>query len=349
MKISFDNYNILFGSASALLKEFLSNKTYSSINILVDENTRELCLPLLDAGPLDPTLIEILSGEEHKVLDTCEKIWDVLQGHNVDRHGLMINLGGGVIGDMGGFAASTYMRGIDFIQIPTTLLSQVDASVGGKLGVDFNGYKNFIGLFKNPLTVLIDEEFLKTLPEEELRSGYAEMIKHSLIMDRESWDRFSHARKWQNNINTREIYNSVTIKRNVVEQDPLERGLRKILNFGHTIGHAIETESFRTEKPLLHGHAIGLGMVAEAYLSYRLCGLTRKELEEIFSYILSIYPNRADIARKRQKIAQHVQKDKKNRAGKILFSLLTSIGSCEYNVDVSDDMVLEALDFLADS
>ncbi|MCL4115774.1 UNVERIFIED_CONTAM: hypothetical protein GTU68_051697 [Idotea baltica] len=267
-----------------------------------------------------------------------------MAANKVDRHGLVINLGGGVIGDMGGFVASTYMRGLDFIQIPTTLLSQVDASVGGKLGVDFNGLKNFIGLFQNPRAVLVDPSFIDTLTSEDHRSGYAEMIKHAMIRDRNIWDRLTALNIWSDMDRITEIYESIKIKKDVVTEDPREGGLRKILNFGHTIGHAIETLSFSTSKPFLHGEAIGIGMAAEAILSVRSCGLSKADADRIISYLKSVYDGLdLEILARHEEIIELMQSDKKNKGGQIRFSLLKEIGNCTWDISVSYDHIKDAL------
>ncbi|MCZ2102743.1 MAG: 3-dehydroquinate synthase, partial [Chitinophagales bacterium] len=256
--------NIYFNDWSAL-KQKIQATSWSKIFVLVDENTEKYCLfHLLEQMDLPIHVIKIPSGEQHKNLNTCQLVWQNLMAKGADRLSLLINLGGGVIGDLGGFCAGTYMRGIRFIQIPTTLLSQVDASVGGKLGVDFMERKNMIGLFGNPEAVFIFTDFLKTLPERELKSGYAEMLKHALIADKDAWNRLSKTDVATINDWESTIYESVMIKQSIIQEDPLEAGKRKILNFGHTVGHAIESYWISREKPLLHGEAIAIGMVAEA-------------------------------------------------------------------------------------
>ncbi len=349
MKLEVSGYNIEFGDASREVERFLKNKSYSSISVLTDNNTIRHCLPRINQVLRSHQVIEISSGEEHKNLKTCEFIWKSLLNHGADRHSLLINLGGGVIGDMGGFVASTYMRGIDFIQIPTTLLSQVDASVGGKLGVDFQGLKNFIGLFQNPQSVIIDTEFLKTLTPEETRSGYAEMIKHALIQDESIWSRYKRNKEWTNNISNAELRESVNIKRKVILQDPLEKGLRKILNFGHTLGHAIETYSFSTDSPLLHGEAIALGMIGETFLSNQLLDLPSQDLDEVRNYILSIYGMDSSNYNDLEMIISHMKHDKKNKSGKVMFSLLQSLGDSVYDIEVNTKLIRTSLEYTLNS
>ena len=348
LQVVLSNYSIDFGSAENILKTHLTKRKYSSIIILADENSHHHCLPNIASVTSNAQIIKISSGELHKNLDTCNYIWDKMRESGLDRHAIMINLGGGVIGDMGGFVASTYMRGVDFIQVPTTLLSQVDASVGGKLGVDFKGLKNFIGLFNNPKAVIIDTNFLESLPPEQVKSGYAEMIKHALIRDEKMWKRFIQNIDWKKNVNKKDIRESIIIKKKVVEEDPHEKGLRKILNFGHTLGHAIETYSFNTEKPLLHGYAIALGMIGETYLSYKKLGLSEEALKATGQYIRDIYKINTPLYRDIDSIMSLLKYDKKNISGKVMFSLLNEIGDCTYDIQVDEVLVRESLEYTLD-
>ena len=237
------------------------------------------------------------------------------------------------------------MRGLDFIQIPTSLLSQVDASVGGKLGVDFNGLKNFIGLFQNPKAVLVDPNFIDTLTSEDHRSGYAEMIKHAMIRDRNIWDRLTSLDSWKNMDQENEIYESILIKKDVVSQDPREGGLRKILNFGHTIGHAVETLSFATDQPFLHGEAIAIGMAAEAILSVDYCGLPNEDARSILTYLNEVYDGLdTNLLSRHDEIVEFLHSDKKNKGGKLQFSLLKEIGNCSWDIAVSIDDIKKSLE-----
>ena len=262
----------------------------------------------------------------------------------LDRHALLINIGGGVIGDMGGFCASVYKRGIDFIQIPTTLLSQVDASVGGKLGIDFHGFTNHIGVFQIPKSVLIDTIFLKTLPEREMRSGFAEIVKHCLIADGQKWREISQKdfeeQDWQDL-----VAHSVNIKEKIVEQDPTEKGVRKILNFGHTLGHAVETCFLgkADNKRLFHGEAIAVGMIMEAYLSVTKKLITDHDLIEIEEFIFATY-GKVDIGLEDvEQIVALTRQDKKNKGSEVRFSLLTGIGSCGFDDVVSVSEMRKAI------
>ncbi len=331
---------------SQSLPAFLANKSYSKIIVLVDENTQKYCLPIVkDLLPKNYLKIQIKSGEKHKTLHTCEQIWMAMTKANIDRHALLINLGGGVIGDMGGFCASTYKRGIDFIQIPTTLLSQVDASVGGKLGIDFHGFKNHIGVFQLPKTVLVDPNFILTLSIQEKRSGFAEIIKHCLIRDEQKWDVIKRI-EWDENNFPELIAHSIEIKKQVVTEDPTEKGLRKILNFGHTLGHALETYLLdKGKRKILHGEAIVFGMIAEAYLAMKRGLISTQYLEDIEIYLFQTYGRVEIAANEVDEIIQLTVQDKKNKGKEVLFSLLTGLGDCGYDVPVSKKEMKQAIEF----
>lgn len=337
--------HIHFDTSLQPLLSLIEAGKYSKVFLFADINTSEHCLPVFRAMLDDFSefdLIETDPGEENKNIDFCIGIWKTLLDFGADRKALMINLGGGVITDMGGFVASTYKRGIDFVNIPTTLLSQVDASVGGKTGIDIDNVKNMIGTFTLPKAVFIESEFLKTVPEREMLSGFAEMIKHGLIADKAYFERLTT--QAYTSLPATEIYRSVQIKNEVVTEDPLEKGRRKILNFGHTIGHAVESYSLNNDKKALnHGEAIAIGMVCEAWLSWKNSTLTEKELEEIKSYIVSIYPAYQIKEKSFKTLAELMQSDKKNENGNIMFSLLESIGQCTYNCRVSATDIEESM------
>ncbi|MEC7864070.1 MAG: 3-dehydroquinate synthase [Bacteroidota bacterium] len=320
------NYSIWIGENS-LSK--LNITSYSKIAILVDKNTKRDCLyklPKLE----NPIIIEIPSGEKNKNITTCNLIWQKLTSHEFDRNSILINLGGGVIGDMGGFCASTYKRGIDFIHIPTTLLAMADASVGGKLAVDFRNLKNQIGLFANPKSVIINPVFLETLAEDELISGFAEVVKHALISDEHLWETIKstpfNKLKWEEIITL-----SVELKNRITLNDPKEKGERRKLNFGHTFGHAIESYYLQKGTPILHGEAIFMGMILETELSI----LSNSEKNEIKNYILSNFglpytPNKIELL-------NFLRNDKKNKDEKINFSLLKGIGDCTIDNLLTED------------
>ena len=310
----------------------------------MDENTKQHCLPLFDLNLLTANVIEIKSGEINKNLDTCKYIWSQLIQHGADRNSILINIGGGVIGDMGGFCASTYMRGIRFIQIPTTLLSQVDASVGGKLGIDFQNLKNIIGQFNDPIAVFMDQVFYKTLDQRQLHSGFAEILKHALIKDVNHWESIKQIKSLKDFSEWNSIvHHSVNIKKEVVESDPFEKGLRKILNFGHSIGHAVESIYLNSPQAYLHGEAIAIGMICEAYLSHQKLALDHKYLEEIIEVIHKWFKLRHIPSQNLDAIVDRLKKDKKNEDGVFLFSLLPQIGNCEYNVACTSEEVEQAI------
>ena len=325
------------------LKEVLHARSYSKLVVLTDVNTQQHCLPLIqEVLPSDAVLITVPAGEQFKTLETCARIWNQMTEAVLDRQALMLNLGGGVIGDMGGFCASVYKRGIPFITIPTTLLSQVDASVGGKLGIDFMGFKNHLGVFQLPETVLIDPSFLETLPHRELRSGYAEVLKHGLIRDA-AFFRSLPSTLWEKQDWARVIRHSVGIKKAVVEVDPKETGLRKILNFGHTIGHAVESFYLPSSKPLLHGEAIAMGMIAEGFLSFEKIGLSYEELNELSTKLLTVFGKVNLESKDLDPILDLCAQDKKNEGSTQLFTLIPSIGDCSYNNPVSREEIKHAI------
>lgn len=347
--IQSDNYPIHFDNSIAELAKFVKQGHYSRFFILTDENTGVHCLPVIkeQLESMDNfDIIEINAGEESKDIDFCIGIWKMLIDFGADRQSLLINLGGGVISDMGGFAASTFKRGIDFVHVPTTLLSQVDASVGGKTGIDIDSIKNIIGTFTQPKAVFIAYEFLKTLPARQILSGTAEMLKHGLIMDAAYWDLLKSS-----DLATPApelIYRSVEIKNKVVLEDPTEKGLRKSLNFGHTIGHAVETNSLiNDDLSLSHGEAIAIGMICEAYLSHKKCGLSSEDLNEIVTVINNLYPRyplaNADTAT----LLALMLKDKKNQNGKINCTLLTHIGQCSLDNICTEAELCESLAYYA--
>lgn len=335
---------IIIDDIQVSLKQFFEENSYTKVAVLVDENTRENCYPIIQDLLPDHVVVQITSGEINKNIDTCQIIWEALTNEGFDRKSLLVNLGGGVIGDMGGFCAATYKRGIDFINIPTTLLAAVDANVGGKLGIDFQGFKNHIGLFKDPNAVLIDPVFLKTLSQKELRSGFAEVIKHGLIADKDYFERVAKAGLVQSNW-LAVIAHSVEIKNEVVKQDPKEGGLRKVLNFGHTIGHAIESYYLDSENHLLHGEAIAIGMICEAHVSKKLLSLEEVHLKEICDTILKIYPDLNIRKKDFTAIIKLMYQDKKNVGNFLNHSLLYEIGRAGYDVAVDEKDVMDALFF----
>ncbi len=345
--LALDTYPIHIGPVAESLPLTLGQQPFSQLFVLADENTRAHCWPRIAPAlePYHPILIEIPSGEIHKNLQTCERIWGQLMAHKAGRDALLLNLGGGVIGDMGGFAASTFKRGMHFLQIPTTLLSQVDASIGGKLGIDFMQVKNSIGLFRNPQAVLVDPAFLSTLSNRELRSGYAEVIKHSLIADAAQWESLQQLTNLRSADWASIIPASLRIKKQIVEADPFEKGLRKALNFGHTIGHAIEGHALETDTPLLHGEAIAIGMICEAFLSTQQQSLPEAQLWQITDYLTARYGKITLQANDYPAYLQLMGNDKKNEGQAINFSLLPEAGKVTVNQTATEASIIAALDY----
>jgi len=308
------------------------------IFILTDENTFEHCLPFVlnIEGLHEASVITIASGELNKTIESVIKVWSYLSSRGADRNSILINLGGGMISDLGGFAASAFKRGILFINIPTTLLAQVDASVGGKTGINFQGLKNEIGAFKIPEYVIVYSGFLKTLDRRNLLSGYAEMLKHGLIYSEEHYNKltqFEIIDEWDMEKLTNLIWKSIFIKNDFVQNDPLEKNKRKVLNFGHTFGHAFESYSYSTNKPLYHGEAVAHGMICELYLSALKLKFPEPLLKDIKAYMETNYgvfelPESAF-----ETVFELMTHDKKNEQDKINFTLLKNIGIPEINVN----------------
>ncbi|HKL89984.1 MAG TPA: 3-dehydroquinate synthase [Allomuricauda sp.] len=332
--------------AKAALNQHIAKNSYSKLFLLVDENTKTHCLPIFKKileKPVD-SVLEIKSGEENKHIYTCLQLWEDLSNLDGDRKSLLINLGGGVLTDMGGFVASTFKRGIDFINIPTTLLSMVDASIGGKTGVDLGSLKNQVGVINQPEMVLIFPEFLNTLDSRQTKSGYAEMLKHGLIQDEAYWNDLVGKGNFTDAFC---IQKSIAIKNEVVLQDPTELGVRKILNFGHTLGHAIESYCLENEdkKTLLHGEAIAVGMILEGYLSHELRGLSKLAVDEIKKGFLKHFEKvdftEDDIAN----ILRLLKYDKKNSHGNVNFVLLQAIGDAVTDIKVPEELFPKAFAF----
>jgi 3-dehydroquinate synthase len=325
------------------LAEILIELSYSKIFVLMDTNTQRHCWPILSPYLVNYHPIVIPEGESSKSLVQAEKIWAALHQNLADRNSVLINLGGGVVSDIGGFCAATYKRGIDFINVPTSLLGMVDAAVGGKLGIDFLSFKNSIGLFKHPKYIIVYPDFIKTLSAEETRNGLAEVVKHGLIEDKSLFEKLAqlegNALEKAGNL----IFQSIKIKAQIVKKDPFEKDLRKSLNFGHTIGHAIETWSLLNDViPLKHGEAIAIGMICESYLSKTLLGLSNSELEQITRYFTQRYPTYKHPWDENKLIAL-MQHDKKNVDGLINFTLLKKIGKAKININCHEDLIRKSL------
>lgn len=348
--IQTDNYTIFFNEESFVyLQNLLQPEAYSKIFVLVDENTNEYCLPYFLANlptEIEIEIIEIEAGEEHKNMYTCMDLWHTFIDLEADRKSILLNLGGGVITDIGGFVASTFKRGIEFINIPTTLLAMVDASIGGKNGVDLGNLKNQIGVINEPKSVIILSKFLETLPSNQMRSGLAEMLKHGLIYDKSYWNTLKNL----NDLNTEDldvlIKQSIDIKIEIVSQDLNENGIRKALNFGHTLGHAIESYflEFEENKKLLHGEAIAIGMILESHLSFQLNLISKEDFAEIKYIITDVFEKIQFEETDVPNILKLLVFDKKNEFGNVKFTLLNKIGESKINQTVDESLILLAFE-----
>ena len=322
---------------------------HDKLFILVDEHTRELCLPLISGfGYLnDANIITIGAEDVHKNVETLVHVWQSLGDGGASRHSLMINLGGGMVTDLGGFAASTFKRGIKYINIPTTLLAMVDASVGGKTGINFNGLKNEIGVFSPAEYVLIDTEFLKSLDARNLLSGYAEMLKHGIISTTGHWAELLNFD--MTNIDYKALQalvaKSVQIKEGIVAEDPFEKGIRKALNLGHTAGHAFESLALETNRPVLHGYAVAWGIVCELYFSHLRTGFPKDKLRQTVQFIKDHYGVFTFDCKQYDRLYQFMTHDKKNNAGIINFTLMGEIGDIRINQSANQEEIFEMLDF----
>jgi 3-dehydroquinate synthase len=343
------DYQILIGDFWLSFKDFIKSKKYTKIIVLVDTNTEINCLKLFQNQFFETIYpIVVPAGEIHKNIETCQHIWREMFAANADRKALLVCLGGGVIGDMGGFCASTFKRGIDFVQMPTTLLSMVDSSVGGKLGIDFYNVKNSIGVFANPKNVFINTQFLKTLSLREIRSGFAEVVKHALIQDKKQWIALLKIQDLSRVDWEKYLIASLKIKQKIVKKDPFEQGIRKALNFGHTIGHAIESAALDTDKPMTHGEAIAIGMICEACLSHILRGLPEADLVAIKSFFSKHYEKYNIEQFDFQYLISLMRQDKKNEGGEINFSLLPTIGDVAVNCTATPQYIEESLKYYMD-
>ncbi|MBQ8520594.1 MAG: 3-dehydroquinate synthase [Bacteroides sp.] len=322
---------------------------HDKLFVLTDEHTRQLCLPLIAGFDCmkDASVICIGAEDVNKTLDTLAHVWKALGDEGATRHSLMINLGGGMVTDLGGFAASTFKRGIRYINIPTTLLAMVDASVGGKTGINFNGLKNEIGVFSPAEYVLIDAEFLKSLDKYNLLSGYAEMLKHGLISTTEHWAELLNFD--MNHIDYPALQalvaRSVQIKENIVEQDPLEKGIRKALNLGHTVGHAFESLALEIRHPVLHGYAVAWGIVCELYFSAIKVGFPKDKLRQTVAFIKEHYGVMPFGCKQYERLYEFMTHDKKNSAGIINFTLMGEVGDIRINQSATKEEIFEMLDF----
>lgn len=318
--------------------------------ILVDEHTVVMCLPLIKGchGLEDVKVITIKATDTHKDIDSLAAVWQELSTNGATRHSCLINLGGGMVTDLGGFAASTFKRGIKFINIPTTLLAMVDASVGGKTGINFAGLKNEVGVFNDADSVLIDTEFLRTSDEQNICSGYAEMLKHGLISDERHWSELVNFDLQQPDLKRLQemVADSIKVKERIVEEDPHEHGIRKALNLGHTFGHAFESMAMKRERPILHGYAVAYGLVCELFLSSIKTGFPTDKMRQTVSYIRENYGQYVFTCDDYAELVELMRHDKKNTAGVINFTLLGGVGDIRINQTATETEIYEAFDFL---
>ena len=335
------------------LAEAIGKVEHDKLFVLTDTTTKELCWPVVKdyAVMKDAIVITIAPTDEAKTLETLASVWTALQKSGATRHSLMVNLGGGMVTDLGGFAASTFKRGMTYINIPTTLLSQVDASVGGKTGINFGGLKNEIGVFNCARCVILSSTFLRTLDRENLLSGYAEMLKHGLLSSKEDW-----AELLRFDISTPDyamlqilVAKSVNVKEQIVNEDPTEKGIRKALNLGHTAGHAIESLALKEGRTMLHGYAVAWGLLMELYLSARKCGFPAKEMHQMEAYVKEHYGKFLYECKHYDMLCDFMSHDKKNQGSSINFTLLGGIGDIRINQTASMEEIEEMLDYYRES
>ena len=335
------------------LAETIGKVEHDKLFVLTDTTTRELCWPVVQdyAALKDASMITIPPTDEAKTLETLADVWTALQKGGATRHSLMVNLGGGMVTDLGGFAASTFKRGMAYINIPTTLLSQVDASVGGKTGINFGGLKNEIGVFNCARSVILSSTFLRTLDRENLLSGYAEMLKHGLLSSKKNWAELLcfdiSAPDYE--VLQSMVAKSVAIKEQIVNEDPTEKGIRKALNLGHTAGHAIESLALKEGRTVLHGYAVAWGLLMELYLSARKCGFPAKEMHQMEAYIKEHYGKFMYECKHYDMLCDFMAHDKKNQGSSINFTLLGGIGDIRINQTASMEEIEEMLDYYRES
>ena len=344
---------IISQNLQADLQQAVGRCPHDKLFILTDTTTLQLCWPVIRDYPYlqDARMITIGATDEHKTLQTLSSVWEALQQGGATRHSLLICLGGGMVTDLGGFAASTFKRGIQYINIPTTLLSMVDASVGGKTGINFGGLKNEIGVFNCASSVILSARFLRTLDDCNIRSGYAEMLKHGIISNTENWaelinfdlDNIDYDRLQQM------VAKSVAIKEHIVEEDPTEKGIRKALNLGHTAGHALESLALEENRTVLHGYAVAWGLVCELYLSAKRLGFPHDKLNQTLQFIKENYGVFTFDCKQYDKLYQFMTHDKKNQSGIINFTLMADIGDIRINQNAPREEILEMLDFYRES
>lgn len=340
---------IITNNSTEELENIISESKNDKFFILTDSNTNKNCLNMLHCSELiaNAHIITIKADDTNKNIESTAHVWKELSDNGCTRHSCLINIGGGMVTDLGGFAASTFKRGIDFINIPTTLLSMVDASVGGKTGINFNGLKNEIGVFNDAKAVIIDTAFLKTLDQHNICSGYAEMLKHSLLKDYKMWVQHINFNLYSPDFDPllNMIKESVEVKERIVSEDPHESGIRKALNLGHTAGHAFESYAMHTNRPILHGYAVAYGIICELYLSHALQGFPLDKMRQTVNFIKENYGRMNITCDDYESLYSLMKHDKKNTGNEINFTLLKDVGDIKINQTVSKELILESLDF----
>ena len=340
---------VISGNLERDLVNAISECEHDRIFVLTDETTQQLCWPKIKnfKALKNSTPIIIKATDTHKNLDTLSQVWQALSNGGATRHSLMINLGGGMVTDLGGFAASTFKRGIDFINIPTTLLAMVDASVGGKTGINFGGLKNEIGVFSDSRFVIINTQFLDTLDHDNICSGYAEMLKHGLISDERTWAELVTFDLDTPDLSQlqRMVAESIKVKERIVEADPHEHGIRKALNLGHTMGHAFESFAMRRSTPILHGYAVAYGLISELYMSARKTAFPTDRMHQTVRFIRENYGTFNITCDDYPTLIELMHHDKKNTSGIINFTLLGNVGDIRINQTANEEEIKEALDF----
>lgn len=340
---------VISGNLERDLVNAISECEHDRIFVLTDETTQQLCWPKIKnfKALKNSTPIIIKATDTHKNLDTLSQVWQALSNGGATRHSLMINLGGGMVTDLGGFAASTFKRGIDFINIPTTLLAMVDASVGGKTGINFGGLKNEIGVFSDSRFVIINTQFLDTLDHDNICSGYAEMLKHGLISDEHTWAELVTFDLDTPDLSQlqRMVAESIKVKERIVEADPHEHGIRKALNLGHTMGHAFESFAMRRGTPILHGYAVAYGLISELYMSARKTAFPTDRMHQTVRFIRENYGTFNITCDDYPTLIELMRHDKKNTSGIINFTLLGNVGDIRINQTANEEEIKEALDF----
>lgn len=348
MKLLASTYgDICFGKTEDGLQKAIDDLSPSSLVIVADAHTAKFCLPLLENILQSPHIIVIPPGDQHKSLESCQQIWTTMLNADADRSTLVLNVGGGMICDLGGYAASCYKRGVRFGHIPTSLLAMTDAAIGGKTGINFSGYKNLIGRFEVPSLTWIDPQFLNTLPAQEISDGMAEVVKHAIINSKDLWDLLSQADNLSDIEWSPIIYHSILAKQRIVGMDPFEKGIRKTLNFGHTLGHALESHALQGDYPMSHGQAITLGMMAELRIAEQMGHLKNEDFHRIISLIVRLL-RPSEVTLPTMDVLLHwLQGDKKKFGGVIGYSLPDRIGSCAWDIAVEEPYITESLKWLS--